>query len=119
MDGGGDQFIVDGEELDAQAEAAAGEETASQAGGQTGVQKSNGESAGSTGRTEPVDLKEQLAMEQVKSDPSDGSALSTNMTDARWPASRGWIKIAQNVNGVEIHWVRNTITGAVDDFKFQ
>jgi len=24
----------------------------------------------------------------------------------------------QYINGVEIHYVRNTITGAVDDFKF-
>ena len=28
------------------------------------------------------------------------------------------VKMAQNVNGIEIHYVRNTITGAVDDFKF-
>jgi len=40
------------------------------------------------------------------------------MTDPRWPATDGWIKMAQNVNGVDIHYVRNTITGAIDDFKF-
>jgi len=26
--------------------------------------------------------------------------------------------MSQNINGIEIHYVRNTITGAVDDFKF-
>jgi len=26
--------------------------------------------------------------------------------------------MAQNINGVEIHYVRNTLTGAVEDFKF-
>jgi len=40
------------------------------------------------------------------------------MNDSRWPAADGWVKMAQNINGVEIHYVRNTITGAVDDFKF-
>jgi hypothetical protein len=40
------------------------------------------------------------------------------MNDPRWPASQGWVKMRQDINGVEIHYVRNTITGAVDDFKF-
>ena len=40
------------------------------------------------------------------------------MTDARWPAAEGWVKMAQNVNGVEMYYVRNNITGAVDDFTF-
>jgi filamentous hemagglutinin len=40
------------------------------------------------------------------------------MTDSRWPATDGWVKMAQNVNGVEVHYVKNTVTGAVDDFKF-
>jgi filamentous hemagglutinin len=38
------------------------------------------------------------------------------MTDARWPAADGWVKMSQC--GVEIHYVRNTFTGMVDDFKF-
>ncbi|MDF2610149.1 MAG: hypothetical protein K0R92_1623 [Lachnospiraceae bacterium] len=25
------------------------------------------------------------------------------MTDIRWPASQGWIKMSKNVNGVEMH----------------
>ncbi|MFC6933770.1 hypothetical protein ACFQHO_27745 [Actinomadura yumaensis] len=41
------------------------------------------------------------------------------MTDARWPAKEGWVKMRQNVNGVEVHYVRNTRTGEVDDFKFK
>jgi filamentous hemagglutinin len=40
------------------------------------------------------------------------------MTDARWPAEDGWVKMSQNINGTEIHYVRNTVTGAVDDFQF-
>jgi filamentous hemagglutinin len=43
---------------------------------------------------------------------------SVEMTDWRWQGSSGWVKMTQNVNGVEIHYVRNTLTGAVDDFKF-
>ncbi|MGA7237066.1 MAG: RHS repeat-associated core domain-containing protein, partial [Bryobacteraceae bacterium] len=76
--------------------------------------------AESTGRTAPKDLKEQLAMEQAKSDPAAGTEvpLRKGMTDSRWPGSQGWHKMAQNINGVEIHYVWNRITGAVADFKF-
>ena len=58
-------------------------------------------SLGSTGRTVPGDLNEQLAMEEAVSNPA-----------------AGWVKMSQNINGTEIHYVQNTITGAVDDFKF-
>ncbi len=45
--------------------------------------------------------------------------LKGGMTDSRWPATDGWVKMRHNVNGVEIHYVRNTRTGEVDDFKFK
>lgn len=41
------------------------------------------------------------------------------MTDPRWPKEDGWVKMAHNVNGVEIHYVKNTKTGEFDDFKFK
>jgi YD repeat-containing protein len=65
----------------------------------------------------PGNLTEQLAMTEVRSAPS-GVHLPVRMTDARWPAADDRVKMSQNVNGVEIHYVRNTFTGAVDDFKF-
>lgn len=40
------------------------------------------------------------------------------MGDTRWPAANGWIKMEQRVNGVTIHYVENTVTRTVDDFKF-
>jgi filamentous hemagglutinin len=40
------------------------------------------------------------------------------MGDPRWPASAGWVKMRQNINGIEIHYMYNTNTGAADDFKF-
>src|SRR6185312_6325010 len=77
-------------------------------------------SAGSTGRTAPANLNEQLAMKQVRSNVSSGTVLiNVKMTDARWPASAGWVKMSQNVNGVEIHYNYNTITKATADFKFK
>ncbi len=72
---------------------------------------------GSTGRVTPGNLSEQLAMTEVRSAPG-GQIIRVTMSDARWPAADGWVKMAQNVNGVEVHYVRNTVTGAVDDFKF-
>jgi RHS repeat-associated protein len=73
----------------------------------------------STGRTQPNNLKEQLAMEQAQSNPTTGQQIrNIQMKDPRWPASQGWVKMRQNINGIEIHYVRNTVTGAVADFKF-
>ncbi|MBD1587627.1 hypothetical protein HAQ06_13270 [Pseudomonas sp. C2L12B] len=74
---------------------------------------------GSTCRTAPANLSEQLAMEQAISNPAAGRQLPVPMTDPRWPAADGWVKSAQNINGIEIHYVRNSITGAIDDFKFK
>ena len=74
---------------------------------------------GSSGRVFSRNLKEQLAMEQVISNPLEGAtALKFNMLDPRWRGSDGWVKMARNVNGVEIHFVYNTITREFDDFKF-
>ncbi len=75
-------------------------------------------SAGSTGRTVAGNLTEQLAMEEVVSSPAGQQLTRVVMSDARWPAADGWVKMSQNVNGVEIHYVFNTVTKAVDDFKF-
>ncbi|MFD2426321.1 hypothetical protein ACFSUI_22360 [Ralstonia solanacearum] len=60
-------------------------------------------------------------MLQTMSNPEAGTVvpLRKGMTDSRWLSSDGWVKMTQNVNGVEIHYVRNTKTGAVDDFKFK
>ena len=74
---------------------------------------------GSTGRTTPANLSEKLAMEQAISNPAAGRTLTVPMTDSRWPATDGWVKSAQNINGIEIHYVRNSITGEIDDFKFK
>ncbi|MFY7115462.1 hemagglutinin repeat-containing protein [Enterobacter cloacae complex sp. SHL020] len=74
---------------------------------------------GSTGRTTPNSLGEKLSMEQAMSNPAAGHQLPVIMTDPRWPRADGWVKMAQNVNGVEVHYVRNTKTGQVDDFKFK
>jgi len=74
---------------------------------------------GSTGRATPGNLGEQLAMEEVMSNPAAGNPvrMSRPMGDPRWPARAGWIKMEQRGN--QIHYVMNTITGAVDDFKFK
>jgi len=73
---------------------------------------------GSTGRTAPANLREQLAMKQAMASPASGRPLPIVLTDSRWPATDGWRKMSQNINGIEIHYVQNLSTGAVDDFKF-
>ncbi|GED66266.1 hypothetical protein MKX57_15310 [Lysinibacillus sp. FSL M8-0216] len=78
---------------------------------------------GSTGRTIPNTLDEQLAMKQVLSNPLEGAKDLSDyikMSDkGRWEAKDGWIKMSNNVNGNEIHFVYNTVTGKFDDFKFK
>ena len=74
---------------------------------------------GSTGRNTPVNIKEKLALEQAISNPNQGKVINIKMTDKRWPESDGWVKVSQRINGIEIHFVRNTKTGHVDDFKFK
>src|ERR1700687_1825204 len=73
---------------------------------------------GSTGRSIPGNLSEQLAMEEAMSNPAAGTPVRMPhpMRDPRWPASNGWIKMEQRGN--QIHYVWNTITGQADDFKF-
>lgn len=65
---------------------------------------------GSTGRTVPNTLNEQMAMHQVMSNSLEGAVDMSQMknhlvimSDLRWLASEGWVKMSNNVNGVEIH----------------
>jgi filamentous hemagglutinin len=92
-----------------------------QGGGGPGQDNQNTPSTeASTGRTVPKNLNEQLAMEQARSNPTQGTELTNvNLQDPRWPSSDGWVKMVNKINDVEIHWVRNKITGAVADFKFK
>ena len=82
---------------------------------------SEASSLASAGRTAAANLTEKLAMEQAVSNPSVGKVLPTVMNDAKngWYTADGWVKMSQNINGVDVHYIRNTITGAVADFKFK
>ena len=84
-------------------------------------QQGTQEIAKSTGRTIAKNLTEQLAMEQVKSSPEAGRVLPIVMNDVKngWLAKDGWVKMSQNVNGVEIHYIKNTISNIFTDFKFK
>lgn len=59
-------------------------------------------------------------MREVRSNPR-GRKLPIKMSDAKngLYARDGWVKKAQNVNGVEIHYVENINTGLKIDFKFK
>lgn len=92
----------------------------------TYIRDNKGSSVGSesTGRTTPNNLNEQLAMDQVKSNPMDGAKqVPIKLNDSRWPSSDGWVKMENAVktsNGnVTVHFNYNTKTGAFADFKFK
>jgi len=77
----------------------------------------------SKGSTLPRNLREQLAIEQAMSNPTAGKVLAVPMTDPRWPASEGWVKMQQMIypSGapINVHYVYNKITGEMDDFKIK
>ena len=73
----------------------------------------------SKGGHQPENLREQLAVEEAMSNPKAGRVLEGKNTDPRWPADEGWVKKAQNVNDVEIHYQYNSKTGQIDDFKIK
>jgi len=71
---------------------------------------------------QPVNLNESLKVQQVRADPEAGVPIKLSkggLTDERWPAREGWIKLAQNIEKTEIHYVYNTLTGWVDDIKIK
>ncbi len=63
---------------------------------------------------------ERIAVEEVQNDP-EGSEINVRggMQDPRWPAEEGWVKMSEDYQGVDIHYVYNKITGECDDFKFK
>ncbi|CAM4910842.1 unnamed protein product [Rotaria socialis] len=79
-----------------------------------------------TGRTEPKNLNEQIAMKAAKADAANGETLKNIvLRDARWSPEGGWVKkqylhrsLDKSTN-IEIHYVFNTLTGEALDFKFK
>jgi hypothetical protein len=55
--------------------------------------------------------------------PGAGRALDLKMADPRWPALDGWTKMQQLVQtggregSINVHYLYNQATGAMDDFK--
>jgi RHS repeat-associated protein len=79
----------------------------------------DGGSRGSTGRTTAQSVAEQQAMAHAQANPAAGFKIPITMTDPRWPAAEGWVKMQQIIDGVNIHYVYNERTGMADDFKFK
>ncbi|KXG10255.1 tRNA(Glu)-specific nuclease WapA [Anoxybacillus sp. P3H1B] len=81
---------------------------------------------GSTGRTTPNSLEEQLAMKEVLSNPLAGArevVPRSKMNDKRWLGSEGWVKMQRIIKtskgNINIHFNYNIKTGKFDDFKFK
>lgn len=73
----------------------------------------------------PQNLREQLAVEEALSDPLAGQKLfRITMSDPRFPADQGWIKMQKVVNTganggdtINVHYLYNEITGEIADAK--
>ena len=79
---------------------------------------------GSTRRTTPSNLNEQIAMNQVKSNPLNGARqVPIKLNDTRWSSTGGWVKMENivrlNGGNITVHFNYNTNTGAFADFKFK
>ena len=68
-------------------------------------------------------LSEQLAIEEAAANPEAGLEIDVPMTDPRWPASEGWVKMQHIANQggqsgpINVHYLVNRVTGTTDDFK--
>jgi hypothetical protein len=77
----------------------------------------------SKGTTLPRNLREQMAIQEVLSTPEAGRPLAIALADPRWPSSGGWVKMETVVEPggregrIMVHYVRNKITGEIDDLK--
>ena len=75
----------------------------------------------STGRTKPLNITEQVAMKSVKSNPSVGNVIMTNLKDPRLPI--GAVKMSQQFNTfrgkIEIHYIKDVAKNIFFDFKFK
>ncbi len=77
----------------------------------------------SKGTTLPRNLREQMAIQEVLAKPEAGIQLRLPLADPRWPSSGGWVKMETFVEPggregrIMVHYVRNTITGEIDDLK--
>jgi RHS repeat-associated protein len=75
------------------------------------------------GRFPARNIREQMAIQEAISNPTAGNPLRMRqpMNDSRWPSNQGWVKMSKIVNPgsnqIEVHYVRNTRTGEIDDFK--
>ncbi|MBR9803382.1 hypothetical protein GYB59_17585 [bacterium] len=76
------------------------------------------------GTTLPRNLRERLAVEEVISRPTAVTQVRRiTMTDPRWLASDGWVKMQQIAQSggregpINVHYVYNTVTGQTDDLK--
>ncbi len=66
---------------------------------------------GITGRSIPENLSEQLALQEIMSNPALGEVLNNiKMADLRWPQTDGWVKMG---------WKSENVIIAIDDFKFK
>ena len=77
----------------------------------------------SVGRHEALNLREQLALLQVQSNPTAGRVILDDLTDPRWLSSEGWVKMQQTFtfgdnSKLSIHYVINDTMYLMDDFKF-
>lgn len=78
----------------------------------------------SKGTALPRNLNEQIATLEVLENPTGGIVLPLRMTDPRWPAEEGWVKMQQIVkpkygDPINVHYVRNRVTGEIDDIKIK
>ena len=82
---------------------------------------------GSTGRTEPKNLMEQMAYEAAKLDPfhpGEGNTIRRvidSIGDARWKGWEKWEIVIRSKEGakVTIHFVYDSVLDLFDDFKFK
>lgn len=68
-------------------------------------------------------LNEQLAIESMMSNPTEGKVIMRNLGDPRWPSTEGWVKMSIEFStyreSFDVHYVLNKSLKLMDDFKIK
>ena len=73
-----------------------------------------------TGRSEPQNLEEQIAMKAARTNPQDGKSIIKTLNDPRLVGYEKFARIYETSKGkIEVHYVGNRETNTFGDFKFK
>jgi RHS repeat-associated protein len=70
-------------------------------------------------RVAPASDDESFLLNSVRQSPGYGDQIMDNLSDPRFPAADGWVKMERRFGSARVHWLANPLTKEAADFKFK